>query len=172
MEIRTYTVYKFNELSEDIQEKAIEKLFNVNVDHEWWDLTYDSAEEVGLKITGFDIDRGSYCEGEFMESAEASAHLIEDSHGKQCETYKSAIAYLALRDNCINTAKKDENGDFEDEYQLDQDIDDLDNDFLKSLCEDYRIILSKEYEFLTSEESIKETIESNEYDFDGEGNLA
>ena len=46
------------------------------------------------------------------------------------------------------------------------------DDFLQSLCEDYRIILRNEYEYLTSEEAIIETIESNEYYFTEDGKLA
>ena len=53
-------VYEFNELSEEAKEKAIEKLWNINVDYEWWDCVYDDAENIGLKIKEFDLDRGSY----------------------------------------------------------------------------------------------------------------
>jgi hypothetical protein len=48
----------------------------------------------------------------------------------------------------------------------------MEGEFLKSLLEDYRIILSKEYDYLTSRESIIETIEANEYEFDENGNIA
>ena len=35
----------------------------------------------------------------------------------------------------------------------------------------YRL-LEREYEYLTSDDAIKETIEANEYEFDENGNLA
>ena len=35
MRIRETKVYPFDELSEDVKEKAIEKLYDINVDHEW-----------------------------------------------------------------------------------------------------------------------------------------
>jgi hypothetical protein len=44
-------------------------------------------------------------------------------------------------------------------------------EFLCDLLEDYRIILSKEYNYQTSEETIKETIEANDYEFTAEGKL-
>jgi hypothetical protein len=37
--------------------------------------------------------------------------------------------------------------------------------------EDYSIILQKECDYLSSEESIIETIEANDYEFDIDGNL-
>jgi len=43
--------------------------------------------------------------------------------------------------------------------------------FVKELLNAYWKILYDDYEYLTSEEAIKETIEANEYDFDEDGNL-
>ena len=54
-------VYKFEELTDEQKEKAIEKLYDINVNYDQWDFTYDDAERIGLKLEGFDIDRGSYC---------------------------------------------------------------------------------------------------------------
>ena len=45
------------------------------------------------------------------------------------------------------------------------------NWFVKELLNAYWKILYDDYEYLTSEEAIKETIEANEYDFDEDGNL-
>ncbi len=53
-------------------------------------------------------------------------------------------------------------------------IEELENDedeFLKELLEDYRIILQKEYEYQTSEEAIIGTIEANEYEFTQDGKM-
>jgi len=161
----TTTVYQFNELSDDAKQKAIEKFYDINVDCSWWDSVYDDANTVGLKITSFDIDRASYVKATFTDDACFTAHKILENHGEMCETYKTAQAFLAERDEAVNTAPKDENGDFEDEYELDQKLDDIENDFLSNICEDYRIILTKEYEYLTSEDAIIETITINEYDF-------
>ena len=162
-------VYKFSELNETAQQKAIQKNCDINVSEDWWEWTYYDAKQVGIIISSFDIDRGSYCEIGFKESAEATAHLIIDNHGETCETYKTAENYLKQRDELINTAPKDENGDFEDESQIDSDLDDLDKDFENSISEDYRTLLKNEYEYLTSEEAIKETIIANEYEFTVDG---
>jgi hypothetical protein len=48
---------------------------------------------------------------------------------------------------------------------------DVERDFQKALLEDYLVILRKEYEYLTSEEAIKETIKANDWRFSAGGKL-
>ena len=163
VKITKTNVYKFDELSEGAKDRAIEKLYYINVNHDWWDYVYDDAEEIGLKIEGFDLGRANYCKGKFTQSAEDVAKAIIENYGKDCETYKTAMEYL----NALEVLR---NG-IEDEDE-DVDTEEIDEEFLKSLCEDYRIMLSREYDYLTSRESIIETIEANEYEFDEDGNLA
>ncbi len=166
MRTKCYNVYKFEELSEKAKEKALDACRYYQVDHGWWESTYEDAERVGIKITAFD-DRK--CEGEFISDALETAHKIETEHGDQCETYKTAKKYLADRDTVIDSAPKDENGDWEDERELDGKLDDLDKDFLRSILEDYRITLRNEEEYLTSDESVKEMIDANGYEFNENG---
>ena len=78
---------------------------------------------------------------------------------------KDADQYLSERDDLIRTWPEDETG-------LDEKLDDLDNDFLHDLLEDYRIMLINEYDYLTSREAIVESIDANGYEFDENGNLA
>lgn len=148
----TKNIYSFNELSEDAKGKAVDKLFDINVDYNWWDFTYDDAKNIGLKITSFDIER--YCEGKFISGAYESAQAIIKNHSETCQTYKTAKSFLS---------------EYKDTQE--DDIEELEDDFLKSLLEDYRIILMHEYEYLTSSEAIIEAIQSNEYEFDEDGNL-
>jgi hypothetical protein len=55
------------------------------------------------------------------------------------------------------------------EYDFDNEADDLEREFTKSLCEDYRMILSKEYEYLTNDTSVTETLIANTYEFTKDG---
>ena len=64
---------------------------------------------------------------------------------------------------------KDENEEFESEWQLDENLDKLDQEFLLSLCEDYRIMFNKEIEYQESNEYVDENIRINEYEFTKEG---
>ena len=163
------TVYSFNELSESAKEKAREWHRNGALDYDWWQSTYDDAEQAGLKIKSFDLERNRHAKGEFISGAENCAWLIEKNHGDTCETYKTAKAFLAERDEAVNSAPKDENGELENERALDEKLDDIESDFLKSILEDYSIILQKEYEWLLSDEQVDESIIANDYTFTESG---
>jgi hypothetical protein len=157
--------YKFNELSEDAQAKAIDELRDINTEHEWWDNMYDDAENVGLKITSFDLDRNRHADGKFIESAEHCANKIIADHGDMCETYKTAENYLSERDSLIDTWERDDDGEFINEGDMDDKLNELDDDFLVDILEDYSILLQNEYEYRCTDEAVIETIDANEYDF-------
>jgi len=170
--IKEYKTYKFDELDETGKEQAIQNLPDIHVDYEWWQPTYDDAENVGLKITEFDLDRARHAKGKFLASAEETAHKIEKEHGESTETYKTAVSYLGERDETIDTAPRNTvTGELDDEGELDDKLDELDNEFLTSILEDYLIILQYEFEYLTSSEAIIETITANDYDFLENGKL-
>ena len=170
--IEETTVYTFDELTPEAQEKAIEKLWDINVEFAWWGQLYEDAATIGLKITGFDLDRNRRATGVWLWSALETAHKIIEEHGEDCETYQTAKNYLVTRDELV---KKYSDGTDQvtkdNEYDFDSDCDDLDREFLRSLLEDYSIMLQKENEYLTSEEAIKETIQADEYEFTAEGEL-
>ena len=161
------TTYSFNELSQDAQQTAISDLNDINVDHGWWYSIYEDAETIGVKITSFDIDRGSYCNMEFIDSAIAIAENILKEHGENCQTFKTAVKYLDEYEKLLT--EQEQFG--EDSEQLEEEIEELGIEFKQSIEEDYRILLSKEYEYLTSEEAVKETIKANDYEFLSTGKM-
>ncbi len=158
-------VFTFDELSEKAKEKARDWFREASSSDEWWESTYEDASHIGLKIKGFDIDRGSYVKGEFVAGALECAHKIEKEHGEHCETFKTAAAFLVDRDKIVDDAPKDEDGDVENNYDLDQALDECEAEFLKAICEDYRLMLTREYEFQNSDETVDENILANEYTF-------
>lgn len=162
------TVYKFEELSEKAQQKALDKIFEFHLNYAWWDRVYEDAENVGVKIKAFDIDRGNYIKGE-ITYPETVANNVLKEHGKTCETYKVAESYLKARKDFIEK-NQDEDGEIsrEAEYSLE----DMDKEFKREILEQYLSMLKKEYEYLTSKEAILETIEANQYEFDENGGLA
>ena len=163
-------LYKFSELSEEAKEKAINKLYDLNVDYEWWDSVYDDAKNIGLKITAFDLDRNRNAEGEFILSANEVAQNILNEHGEHCETYKTAQSFMNEWQPVFNNYMDETHKDYESQKSEDKLID-IENEFLKSILEDYSIMLQKEYEYLTSEAAIIETIEANDYDFTEDGEM-
>jgi len=163
-------LYKFEELSEESQDTAIESNRDINVDYDWWTFIYEDAESIGLKITGFDIDRGSYCNGDFiLDVCEVSANIFRD-HGEECETYKTAENFMEEFQPVFDNYMDENHPDYESS-ESEENMMDLEQEFKNSLCEDYRIILTKEYEYLTSYESIKEMLIANEYEFTANGEI-
>ena len=160
--VKETNVFKFEELPENVKEKAVSNLYDINVDRDWWDCTYEDAANVGLKITEFDIERGSYCEGKLTLPAQATCKKIIQDHGAGCDTYKLAQKYLPQFELL---EEKNEEGEFTDQ------IEQLEEEFVKELNEEYLSNLRKEYEYLTSEEAIIETINANEYEFTLEGKI-
>lgn len=137
------TLYDFDELSEEAQEKAIINQFDVNVDHDWWDFVYEDANTIGLHISSFDIDgRGSITA--HLTRIDMVVQSILKNHGNECETYKIAMQYLKDHDY---------------------------NRFEYKIKKEYLNMLRREYAYETSDEAIKETIKANEWTFTVDGIL-
>ena len=163
-------IYTFGELSEDMQEKAIENLYDINTFFDWWESTCENAAIIGLNITSFDLDRCRRVNGEMNFAAnEVAANIFRD-HGEGCETYKTAQAFMKEWEPLFFEYMDETNEKYES-AETESDLQDLESEFLKNLLEDYSIILQNEFEYLQSEEAIKETIESNEYEFTADGKL-
>ncbi len=166
----TTKVYPFDELSDEAKQTAVETLCDINVDCDWWGCTYEDAKGIGLKITAFNL---GYVAAEFIDGAEETAQLIVNNHGDS-ETAVDAIQYqidrTALVDKHSDGVYTDQVSE-DNEYDFDADCDELDAEFLKTICEDYRIILQKESEHMQSEGAIIETIEANDYEFTVDGQL-
>lgn len=165
--IRT-KVYKFDELSKEAQSKVIADNYNYNVQDEWWDGSYEDAKTIGLKIDSFDIDRGSYCKGEFFLNACEVAQNIFNNHGEGCETYKTAKLFMEEWEPIFHEYMN-EDSEYYESGESEEKMLEMEEEFLKAICEDYRIILTKDYEYLTSEAAIKESIIANEYEFTQDG---
>jgi hypothetical protein len=163
--IRT-KVYKFDELSNEAKEVAIEKLWDINVDYEWWESIYEDAKNIGLELTDFEFDSASFVrnvEGQFILSAsEVAANIFRD-HGENCETYVTANGFMHEFTPIFSQYVETEEG--EDELIK------IETDFLNELLNDYKNLLQTEYEYQTSRKAIVETIEVNEYEFYANGKL-
>lgn len=108
-ETTTRTLYQFEELSERAQEKALQELWDINMDHEWWDCVTEDINEFG-KVSGlgceygkeFDCDRGRYiaieniCVGarELFEKASA----VQDFPNIFKEVYEPFLGQFSERD--------------------------------------------------------------------------
>jgi hypothetical protein len=174
MRIIETNLYLFNELNEEAKEKAISNNSDINVNFNWWQSSYEDAENVWLKIASFNTESKDIT-GNFLNNTSAYEVAIKiiKEHGEDCETHKTAQTFITDYDNlvCRHSDKinteivSEENNDL-----FDSECDDLESEFLKDLLQDYLIILKNECEYLQSNEAIKETLIANENEFtiDGE----
>jgi hypothetical protein len=173
-ETKTFDIYEFKELDGIARDKVLAYFSDINVDYNWWEFTYIDASKVQMRISRFDIGRGNYVELEFMQFATDTANSIIDQHGEQCDTHKEAKEFLqkwdelvVIHSNGVNTSEvaEEKQEDFDHEAEI------LEGEFLEEMKNCYLTMLKNEYEFLTSEEAIIETIEANGYEFLEDGEL-
>lgn len=160
-------VYEYNELSDKAKEKAMQWFSEGVFDYDWWNCTHEDANNIGLKITAFDLDRNRHAKGEFITSAPECAESILKEHGESCETFKTAKAYLQSLEQLDLKYPYDDIDDRAEGY--DDEREELDDDFLKSLLEDYSIMLQHKSDYMQSEEYLSEGIIANEYTFTEDG---
>lgn len=156
MRIMQVEIFKFDELSDKAKEKARDWYREASLHDEWYESIYEDAANVHIKITGFDIGRGNDIDGEFTDDPLIVADKILKDHGAGCDTYKTAKIFHAARN------KLDEQEDHSA----------LDSEFLRDILQDYLSSLRKEYEHVTSDETIDENICTNEYEFTADGKIA
>jgi len=180
--IRT-KVYKFDELTPAAQNKAIEKLYDINVDHSWWEyglenmvnmLSENGFENAKIQFSGFssqgdgasfdaDINVSHFCnDRRIVKIAEEYCHfhIAKSSFANHYSHERTRyVEYNSLEAKSvrINEALQ----------QLSETIEQRRLSLSKQIYKD----LEQEYEYLTSKEAVIETIQANEYEFYQDGTL-
>lgn len=159
-------VYSFNELSEEARERVLRDLNDINVDYEWYQYIYDDALDIGLELRSFDI-YNRFINGKLITPFSSSIAAVFKNHGAKTRTYEIAKFYLKEFEIILNKKENERGLDFEVLRELEE----LEENYKRALLREYLNILSTEYEYLTSEEAIIETIEINNYEFTANGKI-
>ena len=196
--MRTISVdlFLFDELSEDVQKKVIDKHRDINVDHDWWDFTYDTFKEDCI----FDVDKmyfsGFYSQGDgamfeyssipdslkndFIDSLDLSPmrknwllnNVYVSGKGKHSGYYS--------HEKCCSHSIYWEvnNGDLHWDTKFYRWLESFADDFeqyvidkYEDLCRDLYCVLKNEYNYLISDEQVAEAIRRNEYEFNENGEM-
>lgn len=195
--IRT-KVYKFEELSKEAKQKAIDDNRDINTDYEWYDSVYEDLKEL-CKTIGIDVDlKQTYFTGFYTQSSGSSFVAYIDV--KKClqsikdEKYKEyapqdKLQFYTVSDNMIRLAylcycrietsnressvKIDFSSDtYGNHPNIDAVITEIENfleDVASTINHWFFNQLQTEYDYQSSDESIKETITANEYEFTQDG---
>lgn len=206
MQTKTYNVYKFDELTNEQKEKAIENLRHINVDYDWSQWTIEDETET-LEKYGFDnvtiFFSGFWSQGDgacFVGSLDNDGLLSFLTVTKQLAKYPTLVR--AIKNGTIYVNIKithtghyyHENSTTIDDYTEMQDNSELPPKLEKEhrawfdtfdargphnesigwyhdTCRAIYRRLETEYDYLTSDEAIIETIRANDYDFTSDGKI-
>ena len=164
MRTKTVVLRQWDELDSETKKKVLSNLWDLNTMHDWYNDLYEDAKQIGLKITGFDTDHRFKINVEFVESFTTIARRILENHGKESATYFSATAYIGR----VHRTKADKVFTV---LQKRDELEDAENYFKRELEKAYWNMLVADYNYLTSDEQVIESIKANEYFFDDRGRI-
>jgi len=187
-------VYKFSELTNKAQEKAIEQMRDINTNHAWYQLIIDNFKSTCTSFAVEDVFfSGFYSQGdgamfeysgvnkEFINSIidELKIPTWKKAILKKCASvhatgkhaghyyHKNTCAH-SIYIECAEGANRYPNIDNLTNLYADE-IESEITCMYAQLCTELYNTLEKEYDYLISDAAIKETIISNEYEFTGDG---
>lgn len=157
MKTITINAYEYKELNPKIQEKVINKFYDININYDWWMCIYEDAKSIGLQIDEHDLYR-DYIKGIFIiDESEVCSNILEN-HGIGCDSVGFVLEYLdKIKEVLYSDSERD--------------ISPFKHILLKKISRYYLLLLHDEYKYLTDKEQIIGTIEANEYFFTESGEL-
>ena len=174
MKTITITVYKFNELSEEAQRKALEKLSDINLTNNWHEEIYNNAEKIGVFISDFDLSKYQ-CNASLEDDVNVICDKILFIHNHQPDELKLvAERFLKQHNELIETHYRPttvEGATEIDFAKYDAAADQLETDFVREIERHFLQRLEKEYKRRTSIHAVIDTIYANSYYFTEDGNL-
>lgn len=151
-------LYEFSELSEAAKEKAIERFRYLNVDYEWWSCSFDGVAECGIVIHEFDMYSGKI--RSVIDDKYETAKTVISDWGETMGLHVLSKQFMLDRDALV------------EKYGDDADLDNLESEYHHDIDQEMIKMLREEYDYLTSDEAVIESIEINNYEFTEDGTLA
>jgi len=154
--------FQFEELDSQTQEKVIENNRTINVDSDfWYQCELDNYKtELKIKVNEFDIYRRTI--NITIEDSFNTAESIVKFFNKKSSIVKTAKIFINDIEKLLKKYEF-ENYDTDREY--------LEEEFRREIAEEILSILTRDYEYQTSDDGIKETILANEYEFTEDGEI-
>lgn len=173
-------IYEFNELSDEAQERAIEDTRNSDgyLDYDWYDWLYEDFHEV-LKDIGVECE--TFYWDLYRENFRLEKSNIEDIRKfiKKAGAEKILILKNLESDNDKDRDELEDGlysaGIYSEECRTevcDSGIDELDEvltEKLQEFLKDFLSQLKEQYNYLNSDEAVKDFLISNEFEFKENG---
>lgn len=172
----------------ELKQKVLKNLSDINTNYDWYDSVYYDFKTNIVPDLGFKVDKirfsGFYSQGDgamFEGSVSDFTKFVSDTRIKRLidnnnldlsmefkhvGNYSHERSYNAYLDNDIL--------EYDSHPNIMNYLDNLEKEIeekYESTCKDLYRMLEKECEYLESDESIMDTIESKCYEFDSDGNI-
>ena len=162
------TLYKFDELPKETQEKVITDNRYINTEFDWWECTFDTWKEIGVRIESFDLYKMNI-DILLFYTEEDTAQSILSFFGHN-DNYDFARKYLEYKKK-LDKTYEDSFDEFGECQEYDEELDDANHLFQADLRNALLSWLREEMEYLESDQAIIDTLEANDYDFTEDGKL-
>lgn len=192
------TVYTYDELSDEAKQVALEKYRDINVDHDWWNFVYEDVKTVAT-LMGLDIEKiyfsgfwskgdGACFEGSYEYKA-GSVRAVKEYAPLDEELHRIAEELVTLQRKCFHQirARFYHSGHYYHRYCTQFSIDFespitganyYNKETEAAVIETIRDLmhwtyrqLESNYEALTTDEAVAETLKANDYDFTEDGEI-
>jgi hypothetical protein len=192
--MKTISIEKIVFTLDEVKEQAIQRNWDINVDHDWWQFVYDDAATI-FEMLGYSLDEkppfffsgfSSQGDGACINRANWSyvtgcVKAVRDYAPCDDELHRIAreLQNIAAKSFYTGTASIQQSGyyyheismlfytDCEKGYFDEANFQDVTTDLCKWLYKR----LEADYNYLTREEAIEETLRCNGYEFDEDGNI-
>lgn len=182
-------VFNFEELSEAGKRAAIDRCYDINIDHDWYQFTFDDfvyqLEAIGF--SNIEINFSGFSSQGDGASFTASDIDVE-KFLKSCDEWERFTALHGLIFDGELVAKISRIGNYYcHENTVDSDIECWNHteeqgkdilelsvyvrDFVRNKSREIYKVLNEEYDYLTGDSAIIETFEANDYEFTADGKI-
>lgn len=192
----TKDVFKFNELSDSAKQTAIDAYRDVNAHHEWWQWVYDDAanileimgvSDVEISFSGFWSQGDGACfTGKFQHNKgnvkalkayapkdKELASILTRINKIQSRAFYKLAGTIGTRGRYCHAYTMYIADIYHTEHGYNYDIGEAESELLEAFQDMANWIykrLENEYNYLTSDEIVAETIIANDYEFEEYGN--
>jgi hypothetical protein len=183
-----YKAYKYDQLPKEAKQKALEKQYGINVEHEDWarddflidiNLTKSMQNKIAKRFgTGnvlfkwknlyFDLERGDYIQFDGLEAGDDN--LFGEVLGVPKKLWNET-GYRFINEGERDTDIEFYRNDGEDFTQEEEKQIDVAKGRFAMLIRGGLQQLHKNYDYLTTNEAIEDTFRANEYDFNEKGDI-
>lgn len=142
------TLYTFDELPQDAKQKALNQNYQINTEYpnEWYQYYIDELDDIGFEVIELELWQNKLAIHPKIELKDIAFRIMK---------------YFEPKGRLYTIAK----------MKIENDNDEIFDDFIDRISDEYLRLINEEMEYLESEEAIIQTFRANDYHFDLNGKI-